>query len=130
MLRNPASSFTAKWSHLLRFRDGTKKMDSDIRDTVQLFKALERPIGQTGRYEWENPKEDNAKPSLLHGVGNNHTNSHQAQFVRLWFPILSDSIPYAPLPNFERFQAANISDIVQIIKICRINVYSTYNQDF
>jgi hypothetical protein len=51
VLRNPASSFTGKWSHLLRFRDGTKKMDSDIRDTVQLFKMLERPIGQTGRYE-------------------------------------------------------------------------------
>lgn len=28
----------------------------------------------------------------LHGIGNNNTNSHQAQFGRLRFPIFSDSI--------------------------------------
>jgi len=30
----------------------------------------------------------------LHGIGNNNTNSHQAQFGRLRFPIFSDSIQF------------------------------------
>jgi hypothetical protein len=28
----------------------------------------------------------------LYGIGNNHTNSQQAQFVRLWLPFFSYSI--------------------------------------
>jgi hypothetical protein len=30
----------------------------------------------------------------LHGIGNNHTNSHQAQFGRLRLPFFSDSIQF------------------------------------
>jgi hypothetical protein len=30
----------------------------------------------------------------LHGIGNNHTNNHQAQFVRLRLPFFSDSIQF------------------------------------
>jgi hypothetical protein len=30
----------------------------------------------------------------LHGIGNSHTTSNQAQFGRLWFPVLSDSIKF------------------------------------
>jgi hypothetical protein len=33
----------------------------------------------------------------LHGIGNNNTNSHQAQFVRLRFPFFSDSIQFTSL---------------------------------
>ena len=33
----------------------------------------------------------------LHGIGNNNTNSHQAQFGRLRFPIFSDSIQFTSI---------------------------------
>jgi hypothetical protein len=47
----------------------------------------------------------------LHGIGNNHTNSHQAQFGRLRFPISSDSIPFT-------------SKYVQLIpEVCKLTHY-------
>jgi hypothetical protein len=33
----------------------------------------------------------------LHGIGNNNTNSHQAQFGRLRSPIFSDSIRFTSI---------------------------------
>jgi hypothetical protein len=33
----------------------------------------------------------------LHGIGNNNTNSHQAQFGRLRFPIFPDSIQFTSI---------------------------------